>query len=633
MNDLTKDKYGLIKTGEGRYVNPQFASQEGLEGVADYIKKTDPQSVANFQKANPSLILGAQDVLPYYGASKPTTITSSSLSGTETPSTLPQINTDTTRDAGASINGIAESTNTGLQGILTTQEATRQKQAEQVATERGAIQKSIDFLRGKGQAQVTAEAQADIPELTKLNSELVNEYNTKALEYKRMEENIGKSGIPLNTAQYNAQLRSISRDKNSELADIAIRQSVVNNNLTTAQSLVNRKIDLIYGDLKDVIQYQTQFYNNIKGDLTKSEDRIWTATIENNTRAYTEGKEKLKTLETFKIQALTNIFSDTNLSAIQKSQLSQSLQTADTIEEAITAAGNYSTDIVERQTKQQLLTNARLQGQKLSQEIESGKPLTGEFSGIINGASGLVPNTMKSTVKQNIANAIASENYTTAYAEVANAVSNGLTGTNKTTFDDARTDIGVMSGMRKAIKDYTDAGGDIGFLKGTADQIAKKVGQLVVDPKFSALGTQLQREFQAYRNAMTGAAFTPEESREYAAVNPRTNATLDLNLATIDGALNQLSNRVTSTVNARIPDAQKIYDLAFTKSDMNEQQTPVGDVQYVGGVKYLKAQDGLYYPETQTSNTQTTTPTVKPDYSSINNTNSFSGLGSFFNFK
>ena len=33
-----------------------------------------------------------------------------------------------------------------------------------------------------------------------------------------------------------------------------------------------------------------------------------------------------------------------------------------------------------------------------------------------------------------------------------------------------------------------------------------------------------------------------------------------MNLATIDGALNQLENRITATVNTKIPNASKLYE-------------------------------------------------------------------------
>lgn len=593
MNPTLKtDEKGLVKTGDYTAVNPLYATPQALAQAA----KIQWQP-----------------------------ITSSSLANNQNPLTLPETTGATSQTAGASVQGITEGLNqSSLASIQQEQDLKAQQAKAQADSQTSKIQGYIDKLMGKGQAQVQAEEQAGISQKTQELTNITNEYNTKALEYRRMEEAVMKEGT-LTDVQKNARLREISRVKNTELADIGIRQAVAQNNLKTAQDLVDRKIDLEYGDLKDIIGFQTQFLEMNREDLSKAEQNALNLRITENQRKYDEG---------LKIGEFAKSVAANGADAATITRVTN----AKTMAEAIQAAGSFAGDVTERLYKQEQLNNARLQGQKLAQEIEAGKPLTGEFAGVINSAAGLVPATKRSTTKSNIASAIASENYTTAYAEIANAVSDGLTGTNKTTFDDARTDINVMMGMRNAIKEYTDAGGDIGFLKGTADQIAKKFGQLAVDPKFATLGTQLQREFQMYRLGMTGAAFSPEESREYAMVNPRTNATLDLNLATIDGALNQLTNRVVSTVNARIPEAQKIYDLAFTKSDMSEAQTPVGDTQYVGGVKYIKAQDGLYYPENQqqpqhATTFQSTTPSINPSYQSLNNTNAFSGLGSFFNFK
>ena len=193
--------------------------------------------------------------------------------------------------------------------------------------------------------------------------------------------------------------------------------------------------------------------------------------------------------------------------------------------------------------------------------------LKGEFGDIVSSAANLVGAERGRTSKKSIANSIANKDYISAYAQVANNVEESLTGEVKTKFANARTDYSVMLGLKEAIQDFSDAGGNMGYLKGTADQIARRFGQLKTDPKFAALAVQLEREFQSYRQNMTGAAFSPAESREYAAVNPRTNATLDLNLATIEGALNQLENRVVSTINTRVPNAKKLYNKATENRD------------------------------------------------------------------
>jgi hypothetical protein len=251
------------------------------------------------------------------------------------------------------------------------------------------------------------------------------------------------------------------------------------------------------------------------------------------------------------------------------------------------AVGNYGGESpTERALKGLQLENQRLQNQKLITEINTNQPVTGEYAPIIDAISGLVGATKAPAVKKAIANAIANEDYGTAYANIANAVGDGLTGTNRTKFDDARTDIGVMKGVRDAIQTYADNGGDMNILKGTEEEIKRKLG--IDSGEASALAVQLWREFQTYRSNMTGAAFTPQESRDYASVNPTLGKSLNLNLSVIDGALNQLTNRVTSTINQRIPEAQKIWDKAngvsstsgetYTSSSGNKYTLPFSDV-------------------------------------------------------
>jgi hypothetical protein len=66
---------------------------------------------------------------------------------------------------------------------------------------------------------------------------------------------------------------------------------------------------------------------------------------------------------------------------------------------------------------------------------------------------------------------------------------------------------------------------------------------------------------------MTGAAFSEAESRDYAAVNPTLGKSLNLNLSVIDGALNQMENRITSTINSRVPNAKKLYQKVGLNQD------------------------------------------------------------------
>jgi hypothetical protein len=195
----------------------------------------------------------------------------------------------------------------------------------------------------------------------------------------------------------------------------------------------------------------------------------------------------------------------------------------------------------------------------------SNESSTGDFAATVNQVANMESSVYaKKAVASQLAGLIANKDYPSAYAQIANSVENALTGVPKTAFTNARTDYGVMDGMKKAIQAYAQAGGDMGLLKGTEEEIKRKLG--IDSGKASVLATQLWREFQTYRNNMTGAAFGVSESRDYASVNPTLGKSLDLNLSVIDGAMNQLKNRVTSTINQRVPSAKYIQEYAEGKT-------------------------------------------------------------------
>jgi len=382
--------------------------------------------------------------------------------------------------------------------------------------------------------------------------------NSQALSTKRgYEQQIKAAKLETGgTVAGNQQrVQSLTQKANEDLANIAIQQQAAQGNLQAANDIIKQKVDAKFEPLQNVLDTLKTYQSFYANDLSESEK----IKLQDQYATKKASADQLK-------EAYANVLKSSAENGAPSSVM-QSIDAAAadpnaTAGSIYAAAGKYGGDTLGRQAKQVQLQNAMLQGQKLQQEVESNKPVTGEFAPVINGISSLVGATKGPVVKKAIADSIAGGDFSTAYATISNAVEDSLTGANQTTFALARTDIGVMKGMRDAIKEYTDAGGNVGFLKGTADDIAKKFGQLAVDPKFASLGVQLEREFQQYRLGMTGAAFSPAESKEYAAVNPRTNASLDLNLATIDGALKQLSNRVTSTINQRLPQAQKIFDLA-----------------------------------------------------------------------
>lgn len=370
-----------------------------------------------------------------------------------------------------------------------------------------------------------------------------------------------------NAINYNAAIRALP---------LQASISAVQGDLKLAQDYLTELTQIKQDQINKQYEYNKGQFEAIKGVLTREDERAYKEITTANDRVYKEQQDLIK----YQAELTTNALA-------QKAPQSviNRINNANSIQNAIMAAGEYGGNVKDKIA----VENANLQNQRLTQEIEANKPITGEYAPIINNIKSLnLSADSRKNAIQSVSESLASGNYTNAYANIANAVENSLNGEVATKFANARNDMGIMSGMRDAIKAYTDAGGDVGFLKGSADKIAKKFGQLATDPKFASLGVQLERQFQEYRLNMTGAAFSPGESREYASVNPRTNASLDLNIATIDGALSQLTNKVTSTINQRIPEAQKIYDKAYGSAD-KQQTVNISGKDYVVGQVYEDA--------------------------------------------
>ncbi len=360
---------------------------------------------------------------------------------------------------------------------------------------------------------------------------------------KQIEEIINSNPKGMSGSGAQGEIQRIQRQNASYQADQAIVLSALGRNYDRVKGIIDAKVDAETEGLKAKLEARKFFYENNKEQFTKDEQRKYEADLRTEQRQLDQEKADKTTLETTKAK-MYEILNENG-----RQDLIQGVSRATDISSIYSAMNG----VVSLDTVKKLAEINELKAKTIN-----NVPITGEWASVINGASGLVANTKKSTVKANISNAITNNDFTTAYAEIKNAVSDGLNGTPKTKFDDANTDIAVLGGLRNAIQQYADARGDMSYLKGTTEKIERNFGQLKKDPKFATLAVMLEREFQTYRSNMTGAAFTPAESRDYASVNPTSNKNLDLNLSIIDGAIKGLENRVDSVVSQRVPDAKKI---------------------------------------------------------------------------
>lgn len=98
-------------------------------------------------------------------------------------------------------------------------------------------------------------------------------------------------GQGLTDVQKTPQAKEINRRYAFEQADLALIQSAANRDLATAQSIVDRKIELQLEPLKNKLEYAKFFYNENKDLFTKAEDRAFQAKTKQLDREYETQKE------------------------------------------------------------------------------------------------------------------------------------------------------------------------------------------------------------------------------------------------------------------------------------------------------------------------------------------------------
>ena len=214
-----------------------------------------------------------------------------------------------------------------------------------------------------------------------------------------------------------------------------------------------------------------------------------------------------------------------------------------------------------------------------------------EFAATISAAANNIKSVAgQKNMREALQSAIANKDYPSAYQFVVQSASQGLTAANKTKLENANIDQTVLSSLRTQLKALSDSGYNTSLLSGTADEIQKKIHVLSTDPKYAAIAVELDRVFQEYRQNMTGAAFSPSESAEYAKVNPSKSNTLALNLAIIDGALKASNNFVEGAIRTSVGQGGIYIKQYADMANAGHNIAPTSNGGYTG-----KTKSGLDY--------------------------------------
>jgi len=313
MDNLIKDENGLVKTGEFTAVNPQFLSQTGLQQA---------QSFAGIL----------------------TTISSDTLSGTATPMNLKSPEPLTGAD------GLLGTVETGATSFMDEYNK-KSEQNQALATLKAkseTSQKSLLERMGlsRGETALTDQEYSKTVdplegELKSINQDILEEQNS----LRKQLEAIDKVGT-LTDVQKQAQGNALKRQSAAFQADLYIKQLGIQGRYDSAKAIADRKIAMVLEKDKQDLEILKFDYEDNKEIFTKAEQRQFETMWAEKERALNAKEATMKTFETTRLSLMQ--------SAAQQ-QAPQSVISAiansKTAEEAISAAGQYAGDVLEREYK------------------------------------------------------------------------------------------------------------------------------------------------------------------------------------------------------------------------------------------------------------------------------------------
>lgn len=144
------------------------------------------------------------------------------------------------------------------------------------------------FVKSETESAGLADKQKEI---TRLDNELKAEQNRLINAKAELEKNPeGKL-----TRNINAQIQQVEKDSYRKQADIAILKSAAQADYTTAQSIIDQKVQLEFGEVEDQINLAQQYLNLIQPTLNREEKKKADAQalfLEERSRLLNEDKAK-----------------------------------------------------------------------------------------------------------------------------------------------------------------------------------------------------------------------------------------------------------------------------------------------------------------------------------------------------
>lgn len=379
----------LIQRGNPGYSKQQKQLREASSAPAP----TAPATVQNTQVATTiggsSYNAGGGKINPY---NQP--ITSASM----TPATTVVLPTPTTPTTTAPVEAAV---NASTANVTKANEAATAAGTAPATTQSDNLAQTMRDVLGI-QEQITTET-ASIDRAAQDKARMEADQYTSQIEQEALAARRATEALQKNNPQglfggaLQDEVNRINRDSLSKQADLAILQNSALRNFDTAKSIADRQLELKLEPLKTKLENLKFFYSENKDILTKADDRAYSELIKAKDREY----KKIEDTETQLNEIKKNVAQYAGADAANIiNQLSKiDSKSPDAVSKALTLAGKYQSDPLDRAIKNAQLSKLNADISKTMSEISA---TTGPGNNVIvsdinTNPTGYLANVIKSS--------------------------------------------------------------------------------------------------------------------------------------------------------------------------------------------------------------------------------------------
>lgn len=388
----------------------------------------------------------------------------------------------------------------------------------------------------KGAAQITAEANAGLPDL---NKQLVGVNNQiTSLQAEALAANNTAEDRLAPTFAIKGEQAQIERARSVKALGLSAIAQTIQGNIALAQDQANKAVEVEFAPVQADIDYLTKALEINKDNLSREDQKradTLQVQLSDRQRQLDQAKEDKASIISLAAAAIKN---NPGNQSVQLA-VNQALQSND-LEKALGLIGQYQTDPTATAQAVANLNYTRAQTSKLNADAQAASPgvptITNPDASKYSTALNIILGSSKFTKDQKASVISAVNTGQDPFTVVKNQAKNIMGQTEATKLTSYEAADNAMQDIQETMAAFYNAGGDTGLLKGTMEQAINRLGS-VSDPKLVEISTQVALSLQAYRNAISGTAYSDQEGKDIASVFPGINKSQGLNTAVITGRL------------------------------------------------------------------------------------------------